>query len=500
MSVAPRSIVTRYQAIGKRPGATIQGLDVRRAIALTRGAAKARPMTARECDIAIVGGGLAGGLIALALARLRPDIVVQVLEGGDVLGGNHRWSWFDSDLTDEGRGLIEAFRLIRWDAGYDVRFPRCARTLATPYRSLASADFADALARLLPAGTIRTGADARALDRGGVTLASGERIAARTVIDCRGFAPSPHLTRLQCSWAGHLRTHRAARVTRPVIHGRHRRAARRLPLHLSAAARADEVFVEDTYIRTPHCSTGGAFRTARRILPRAGMGGTVLGRKPASAVVTGGDFAAFQRAQRIEGVATAGVRGGFTHPLTSYTLPFAVQTALAVAGHADLAGEQLAALLEERARRHWAATRFYRRLGAMLFGAPPTQRRRVFERFYGLDQALIERFYAGRSTLLDAARVLVRGKPPGPLSALAANQPRGSRGMTAEGKRACVIGAGFGGLALAIPCRQPGSPPRWSRRATSPAAAPTTGSRTGSRSTPARPSSPTPPACASYGR
>lgn len=382
-------------------------------------------MTARECDIAIVGGGLAGGLIALALARLRPDIVVKVLEGGDVLGGNHRWSWFDSDLTDEGRGLIEAFRLIRWDAGYDVRFPRCARTLATPYRSLASADFADALARLLPAGTIRTGADARALDRGGVTLASGERIAARTVIDCRGFAPSPHLTGgWQVFMGRHLRTHAPHGVTRPVIMDAtvEQLGGYRFIYLLPLAP--DEVFVEDTYYQDAPLLDRAALSDRLDAYCRAqGWDGTVLGSETGMLpVVTGGDFAAFQRAQRIEGVATAGVRGGFTHPLTSYTLPFAVQTALAVAGHADLAGEQLAALLEERARRHWAATRFYRRLGAMLFGAPPTQRRRVFERFYGLDQALIERFYAGRSTLLDRARVLC-GKPPVPLSALAAKQP-----------------------------------------------------------------------------
>jgi lycopene beta-cyclase len=82
----------------------------------------------------------------------------------------------------------------------------------------------------------------------------------------------------------------------------------------------------------------------------------------------------------------------------------------------------MAAMLEERARRHWHATRFYRRLGAMLFGAPPSQRRRVFERFYRLDQRLIERFYAARSTLPDRARVLC-GKPPVPLRALAAKQP-----------------------------------------------------------------------------
>jgi lycopene beta-cyclase len=138
-------------------------------------------------------------------------------------------------------------------------------------------------------------------------------------------------------------------------------------------------------------------------------------------VITGGDFAAFQAAQRVPGVAVAGARGGFVHPLTSYTLPFAVEAALAIAQDADLPGSQLAAMLEARARSHWRATAFYRKLGTMLFAAAePDQRYRVFERFYRLPEGLIERFYAARSTRLDRMRILC-GKPPVPISgALAA--------------------------------------------------------------------------------
>ena len=67
-------------------------------------------------------------------------------------------------------------------------------------------------------------------------------------------------------------------------------------------------------------------------------------------------------------------------------------------------------------------------LGAMLFGAPPGQRRQVFPRFYRLDQGLIERFYAARSTLPDRARILC-GKPPVPLrAALRAFLPGTGRG------------------------------------------------------------------------
>jgi lycopene beta-cyclase len=53
----------------------------------------------------------------------------------------------------------------------------------------------------------------------------------------------------------------------------------------------------------------------------------------------------------------------------------------------------------------------------MLFkAAQPGRRYIVLERFYRLSQGLVERFYAGRITLADKARILI-GKPPVPIPA-----------------------------------------------------------------------------------
>ncbi len=58
------------------------------------------------CDIAIVGGGLAGGLIALALAKQRPGLDIRIVEGSDSIGGNHLWSFFASDIAQDERWLV----------------------------------------------------------------------------------------------------------------------------------------------------------------------------------------------------------------------------------------------------------------------------------------------------------------------------------------------------------------------------------------------------------
>ena len=130
-------------------------------------------MTGRRHDIVIAGGGLSGGLIALALRRTRPELDVVLLEAGEQPGGNHRWSWFATDLDPAGADLLAKMRTTGWSDGYDVAFPGHRRTLGTPYRSLASSDFAAALVRELAPGAIRCKAQVDELRHDGVVLAGG---------------------------------------------------------------------------------------------------------------------------------------------------------------------------------------------------------------------------------------------------------------------------------------------------------------------------------------
>lgn len=357
---------------------------------------------------------MSGGLIALALRRAQPDMQVMLIEADDVLGGNHRWSWFDSDLDETGHTLLTPFRKTEW-RGYDVRFPAYRRRLGATYRSLKSEDFDAALRRELAQSTIHTGCPVSTLDTGGVTLADGTRISARMVIDCRGPGPSASLTGGWQVFMGRLvRTHKPHRVDKPVVMDAtvDQHCAYRFVYVLPLGA--NDLFIEDTYYAdSPVLDRSALSRRIDEYCTAHGFHGDIIGGETGVLpVITGGNFSSFQAENRIAGVGCAGAKGGFVHPLTSYTVPFAVQTALAIARDAELSGEQMSAMLEARARQHWAQTRFYRRLGSMLFGAAkPGERYRVFERFYRLPEGLIERFYAGQSRFADKARILL-GKPP----------------------------------------------------------------------------------------
>jgi len=376
-------------------------------------------------DLVIVGGGLAGGLIALALHRHAPDCRFCVVEAGKTLGGNHRWSWFESDLGEDTTALLDEFDLTCWDEGYEIAFPRYERQLGTSYRSLSSVQFHERLMDLLPPDAVRLGSRVDTLERNGVTLADGTRIDARAVIDCRTFKPSDKLAGgWQVFLGQHIKCEEPHGLTRPVImdarvnqlapHGNG--SAYRFVYVLPLAE--DEVFVEDTYYAdAPRMDKSILRARTQHYARRHGWRGEVIGEETGILpVVTGGDFASAQDAQRISGVAMAGTRGGFTHPLTSYTLPFAAGNAVVIAR--QLASDprttaaELSALCDARADAHWQDTGFYRMLGRMLFeAAEPGKRVDVFQHFYNLDGALVERFYAARSSWIDRLRIL-SGKPP----------------------------------------------------------------------------------------
>ncbi len=370
-----------------------------------------------SCDLAIVGGGLAGGLIALAVATRRSDLRVRVIEGGETLGGNHLWSFFGTDVAQEDRWLLDQLVTHAWP-GYQVRFPGTERALAQPYYSISSDRFDRVLRARLPADAVMTSRKVLAVSATAVVLADGDRVEARGVIDARGAGD---LSWLLCGWQKFLGLE--LELTAP--HGLDR------PIVMDAdVAQHDgfrfvyslpfspaRVFVEDTYYSDSRKIDRAAL-TARVSAYAAAQGwqiGRVLREETGTLpVVMDGEFERYW-ASGGKGVAKAGARAGLFHPTTSYSLPDAVRLAVAVAAAPDLGAAALHALTHAHAKTAWDARGFYRMLDKMLFrAADPAERWRVLAHFYRLDPALISRFYAARSTAADKARVLM-GRPPVPL-------------------------------------------------------------------------------------
>jgi lycopene beta-cyclase len=395
-------------------------------------------MSAPSTDIAILGGGLAGGLIALALAARRPELRVTVFEAGERCGGDHVWSFFLSDIESHG-DLLEPLIAARWN-GYEVRFPVGRRVLRTPYRSITSDRLDAALRAVLPANRLETRAIVTQVEPDRVTLADGRTFAAGAVIDARGAAGLPHMRGGWQKFLGQmLRLSAPHGLERPVVmdatvaqHDGYR-FVYALPFS------AHEVFVEDTYYadapdldlpllrgRIADYAAAQGWRIEHVSYEETGV----------LPVIGAGDFDAFWNSMGSPGIARAGARAALVHPLTSYSLPIAWRFALHLSSLDKLSAPALGQASHAWAREHWRRGRFYRMLTSMLHGAAvPDQRYRVLERFYGLSEPLIERFYAGLSTRADMARILA-GKPPVPLGAALASLVGRGRPLASLGARA----------------------------------------------------------------
>lgn len=366
-----------------------------------------------NCDVAIAGGGLAGGLIALALAERQPGLDVRLVEPEPRLGGNHVWSFFDSDVAPEHRWLVEPLICHHWPA-YDVAFPAHRRTLEAGYNSIES-ERLDAVvrARMMPERIIA----ARALEVSGESIVLNDQriIAARLVIDARGPAD---LSCLDLGWqkflGRQLRIRGGHSLTRPIVMDATVAQIDGYRFVYCLPFDAETMFIEDTYYSDGPELVVEELRL--RIADYADSHGwkvEAVEREETGIlpVAMGGNFDAYWASGG--SAAKAGVRAALFHPTTGYTLPDAVRLAARLAHDPDLAPERI----ENHAAALWVERRFYRLLDVMLFrAAEPGQRYKILERFYRLSPALIGRFYAGQSTLADKIRIL-SGKPPVPIAA-----------------------------------------------------------------------------------
>lgn len=360
-------------------------------------------------DLLILGGGLAGGLCALALAQRRPELVVGIVEPSERLGGNHLWSFFGQDVAARDRPLVEPLIGHRW-SGYSVSFPEYRRGLGEVYQTVESERLDAVVRKALPAERI-VRASAVEVTPTSALLDSGQRLHAAAVLDARGGRAEGLTVGWQKFLGQLLHIPQGHGLSRPMVmdatvdQGDGYRFVYCLPFSPT------DLFVEDTYYSDTRDIDADRLRdliggyAAARGWQVAKRSREETGQLP---VVMGGDFDAFWPVG--DPVARAGARGGFFHPLTSYSLPDAVRFASWLAAEWPLA--DLAAATRERAKRHWKRSAFDRLLARMLFrAADRPQRYRVLQRFYRLSPGLIARFYAGQSRFADRVRILA-GKPP----------------------------------------------------------------------------------------
>ena len=363
----------------------------------------------------ICGGGLAGGLAAIAIAKRRPDIDLLLVEQGRTLGGNHIWSFFDSDIDEDCRWLIDQVARRRWP-DHEVKFPARSRLLPLGYNSVHSSDLDAAVRAHLSSKELRLGEPVGEIGANFVTVGP-DRIEADCVIDARGLTAMGGLELGWQKFMGRLfrfaEQHHVVRpmimdATVPQIDGF--RFVYLLPLSPT------DLLVEDTYYSaSPVLDCEAVAERLEEVVGRLGLGPAeaITEERGVLPVVISGSLDDLW--SPLEAVPRLGLRGGFFHPTTGYSLPDAVRNAVLLAEQRDFSPAAISALLRGRSEQLWRERRFFQLLNRMLFrAAEPSERYRVLEHFYRLPQATIARFYAARLSPLDKLRIL-SGSPPVPI-------------------------------------------------------------------------------------
>ncbi|MBN8431716.1 lycopene beta-cyclase CrtY [Microbulbifer salipaludis] len=372
-------------------------------------------MNAPDHDLILVGGGLANGLIALRLIQAQPGLRLLMLESERRPGGEHTWSFHEGDLSAAQHAWLAPLVGRRWSR-HRVIFPDRERLLNGGYASIFSRDFARVLEEAL-GDRLWTDTRVAQLSADSVELEDGRVLRANAVIDGRGPIDSAHLTLGYQAFLG-----REVRLDKP--HGLEE------PILMDASVPQqdgyrfvyvlpfshDTLLIEDThYVDRPEVDASH-LRAHIEAYARDRDWHIVDTLREESGVLPitlAGDFDSFW--QSAQGQPRSGLRAGLFHPTTGYSLPQAMALAECIAELGDLDAASLFQTIHAFAACEWRRQGYFRLLNRMLFLAGRPERRwQVMQRFYGLSEPLIERFYAGRLTPADKARILI-GKPPVPL-------------------------------------------------------------------------------------
>ena len=378
-------------------------------------------------DIVIVGAGLSGLLTAWRCLDVNPELSIEIVEASDRIAGDHTWSFNLTDVAKELRDWINPFIAYRWDS-YDVKFPKRERTLDITYCTGNSDTLRACVQPHIESGRlkVRLNTSVETLGPDYVVLKGGEKLVAKCVLDARGFEPNEDVFLGYQKFVGHVvKTKTPHGVTRPIIMDATVVQLGGYRFVYCLPYSDTELLVEDTYytdgpdLRSQEVDA----RIKEYIRDRLNVDHyEVVRRETGVLPIT----LAVDEAHGIDismektEAARLGMTGGYYHAVTGYSLPEAVKSAnvvcdMIVKNKPDFG----AAVLHEMAYHrvdHYHEEKFLRLLNRMLFrAAKPEKRYAVLERFYGLSEGIVERFYRNRLTRGDKLRIL-SGKPPVPVT------------------------------------------------------------------------------------
>ncbi|HMJ92704.1 MAG TPA: lycopene cyclase family protein [Allosphingosinicella sp.] len=358
----------------------------------------------RKHALLIAGGGLAGSLAALAMARLRPDVPIFLVGEEEKFGGDRTIFLIEDSLAPQERDLVLPLAEARWD-GFYTAFPGRSRKLKLACLALSPERIDAAVRKTLRPDQYRQGARIVAVRDQSVLLQGGEKIAADGAIDARDNA---HVSTLELGWrksaARTLAFPAAHRVDLPVAADATAAQGKGCTFFSLLPLGPERLRVEEVQLSaSPDFDADAA---GERILSYAARRGWKDGavepeESDVAPLALGGDFSAYWRLGGAR-VAKLGMRGGFFHPATGCQGADALRTASMLAAQRDYDGALLHDGFEAEALALWRKREPFRAFNRQLLHGEGCS---ALAAFYDLDPALIARFFGENLGLLDRRKI-----------------------------------------------------------------------------------------------
>ena len=386
-----------------------------------------------------------------------------ILEASERLGGEHTWSFHDSDLDSHSLEWARNFVSHRW-TGYGVFFPKFVKEFDLSYSSIRCGPQVpapwDYHHLMMPHLRTKTLFHRQAVEVGKdwVRTADGTLHEGALVIDGRGpLTPSGGRSPLrdeegydqkgyQKFFGLVVTTDRPHGLTRPILMDT--RVTQKKGYHFVYTLPFTDktLLIEDTYYNlSPRIDRlemlrelisysemylglhwneelragllwEASLESSRKRDLSSNLKAQVIHIEQEESGVLDIPLSNHQPMPENQGPLRSGLRAGLFHPTTSYSL-----------GHAVSFADFFTSIWNPRAvddsighalayqKSHWDQGRFFRRLNNMLFlAAMPEKRMNVFEHFYKKDENLIKNFYRGQMSLIDQVSLL-SGRPPVPV-------------------------------------------------------------------------------------
>jgi lycopene beta-cyclase len=358
----------------------------------------------RKHALLIAGGGLAGSLAALAMARLRPDVPFLLVGEEERFGGDRTLFLLEDALTEQERELVHPLAEARY-GGFYTAFPGRSRKLKLPCYAVLPERIDAAVRETLRPDQYRHGARIVAVRDSSVLLQGGEKIAADGAIDARDNA---HVSTLELGW----RKSAARRFAFPAAH--------RVDLPVAADATAgigkgctyfsllplgpERLRIEEVQVSaSPEFDAEAAGERVLAYAARRGWkdGAVESEEADVAPLALGGDFSAYWRLGGAR-VAKLGMRGGFFHPATGCQGGDGLRAALILAAQRDYDGALLHDAFEAEALALWRRREPWRAFNRQLLQGEGCA---TLAAFYDLDPALIARFFGENLGLLDRRKI-----------------------------------------------------------------------------------------------